>query len=101
MTYDVEYLFICLVATWCDFHEQFVLIFAHFSIEFLVFLLRVLYIWGNGPVSDIISVCSLSYSLDSVLQRAEFFYISDVQLIVLFMDHAFGILKVITITKVI
>ena len=45
MTYDVEYLFICLVATWCDFNDQFVQIFAHFSVEFLVFLLRVLCIF--------------------------------------------------------
>ena len=42
MTYDIEYLFI---ATWCDFNEQFVQIFAHFSIEFLGFLLRVLCIF--------------------------------------------------------
>ena len=45
MTYDVEYLFICLVATWCDFNDQFFQIFAHFLIEFLVFLLRVLCIF--------------------------------------------------------
>ena len=51
----------------------------------LVFLLRVLCIFWEIVLyqiclANIISVCSLSYSLDNVFHRAEFFF-SDVQLI--------------------
>lgn len=63
---------------------------------FLVFLLGCLCIfWENGPVSDMsqlilsLSVANLALFIIK-FQRAEFFYISDVQpLIVSFGDHAF------------